>query len=259
MNDLRKTKAQLAAEVAHLRSRVAALETAEAARQRAEAALHQSEASLRALLDAVDDSMMLIEPDGTVVAANATTAARLSTTPTTMLGHSVYDFVPAEVVAHRRQYVAQTVATGQPARFIDERRNRSIDNSIYPIKDERGQVVRLAIFGRDITVHTQTETALRQAVVKYQMLFNNFPLGITISDRTGRILETNQVAEALLGVPQAEHTAAPHRGRRVATGAARRDADAARRICQRARAQRESPYRKRRDGYCQRPDRDHLA
>lgn len=206
MNDLRKTKAQLATEVALLRSRVVELETAEAARQRAEDALHQSEASLRALLNAVDDSMMLLEPDGTVVAANAVTAERLDTDPTTMIGRNIYDFLPAEVMAHRRQYVAQTIATGEPARFIDERRTRTMDNSINPIKDELGRVVRLAIFGRDITVHTQTETALRQAVVKYQMLFNNFPLGITISDRTGRIIETNQVAEVLLGVPQSEHT-----------------------------------------------------
>jgi PAS domain S-box-containing protein len=48
-------------------------------------------------------------------------------------------------------------------------------------------------------------TALRISVEKYRILFESFPLGITISDPTGKILETNQEAERLLGVPRAEH------------------------------------------------------
>ena len=46
---------------------------------------------------------------------------------------------------------------------------------------------------------------LRSEAVKYRTLFNAFPNGITVSDAQGNILESNAVAEQLLGVHKAEH------------------------------------------------------
>lgn len=40
---------------------------------------------------------------------------------------------------------------------------------------------------------------------KYQALFNSFPLGITVSDKEGNVVETNAAAEKLLGVSKKEH------------------------------------------------------
>jgi len=46
---------------------------------------------------------------------------------------------------------------------------------------------------------------LRSESVKYRTFFHSFPHGISIADARGDILETNRVAEALLGVPMDEH------------------------------------------------------
>ncbi len=46
---------------------------------------------------------------------------------------------------------------------------------------------------------------LHIALTKYQTLFDSFPLGITVSDATGQILEANPVAMTLLGVSRDEH------------------------------------------------------
>jgi len=64
----------------------------------------------------------------------------------------------------------------------------------------------LLTMAQDITEHKQAEEALRVALAKYQTLFDSFPLGITVSDEAGNILETNPMAGQLLGVPQEEHT-----------------------------------------------------
>lgn len=56
----------------------------------------------------------------------------------------------------------------------------------------------------DITGRKQDEETLQVALAKYRTLFENFPLGITISDSKGNILETNQIAEALLGISREE-------------------------------------------------------
>lgn len=64
----------------------------------------------------------------------------------------------------------------------------------------------LLTMAQDISERKQAEEALRVTLAKYQTLFDSFPLGITVSDGTGKILETNRMAERLLGVPQEEHT-----------------------------------------------------
>jgi len=56
----------------------------------------------------------------------------------------------------------------------------------------------------DITKRKLSEEDLRVALSKYKTLFDCFPLGITVSDEIGNILETNPTAERLLSVPQDE-------------------------------------------------------
>ncbi len=51
------------------------------------------------------------------------------------------------------------------------------------------------------------QDALAETMVKYRTLFDDFPLGIIITDAAGRIVEANAASERLLGVPRAEHGA----------------------------------------------------
>ncbi len=53
----------------------------------------------------------------------------------------------------------------------------------------------------------QAETALRESEEKYRVLFNTFPLGITITDPSGNIVESNPRAAELLGIAKNEHEA----------------------------------------------------
>lgn len=52
----------------------------------------------------------------------------------------------------------------------------------------------------------RTEEALRVSLEKYRVLFESFPLGITITDDYGHILEVNRASERLLGLPVARHS-----------------------------------------------------
>ncbi|MBF0203561.1 MAG: response regulator [Desulfamplus sp.] len=47
--------------------------------------------------------------------------------------------------------------------------------------------------------------SLRQSEKKYRVLFESFPLGITITDHEGTILETNAMSEQLLNIFDSEH------------------------------------------------------
>jgi len=56
----------------------------------------------------------------------------------------------------------------------------------------------------DITERRNSEKAFTKAYEMYKVLFNVFPLGITVSDKTGKIIDSNRAAEAILGLSNAE-------------------------------------------------------
>ncbi|KAF0128410.1 MAG: NarL family signal transduction histidine kinase [Bacteroidetes bacterium] len=56
----------------------------------------------------------------------------------------------------------------------------------------------------NITNRKKTENDLSTILTKYKVLFEILPIGITISDASGNIVETNQIAETLLGISHEE-------------------------------------------------------
>jgi len=57
----------------------------------------------------------------------------------------------------------------------------------------------------DISERKKAEDSLRQNLAKYQTLVDSFPIAITISDKDGNIIETNEKALQLLGLSREEH------------------------------------------------------
>lgn len=57
----------------------------------------------------------------------------------------------------------------------------------------------------DITERKKAEDDLKKNLAKYQVLINTFPIAVTISDKAGNIVETNEKALELLGLSRDEH------------------------------------------------------
>jgi diguanylate cyclase (GGDEF)-like protein/PAS domain S-box-containing protein len=138
-------------------------------RKRDEQALAEGRETARALINAPRDTALLVDTTGTIIALNRTANQRLRELAATRLGHEprdlvglcVFDLFHPDVAATRKARNDEVVATGRPARFIDQRNGNWYDNTIYPMKGSDGKVVRLAVYSRDITEIKRAEEEIR--------------------------------------------------------------------------------------------------
>lgn len=138
-------------------------------RMRAEQALRESEETARALLNAPTDGAVLVDREGTILAMNATAerrfnehAAKQGLSDLSFIGTCVYDLFPPDLRDQRRARNDDVFTTGERSHYEDERDGTWTDVTIDPIHDAEGNVVRLAIFSRDITDRKRDEAALKK-------------------------------------------------------------------------------------------------
>ncbi|MEJ5311354.1 MAG: PAS domain S-box protein [Anaerolineae bacterium] len=111
-----------------------------------------------------------------------------------------------------RLAIEDTLTTGQSHRGIEYRATleragvrRDVVLLGATARIESGESHRVLLCLEDVTASKQAEEALRVSLEKYRVLFEAFPLGITISDAQGHIVEANRASEHLLGLPTTEH------------------------------------------------------
>lgn len=139
------------------------------ARKLAEEALRESNEVAQAILNASTESVFLMDLDGKVIAANQTTAKRLGATVADLIGANIYDFIPAQTGKNRKKQIGEVISNRKPIIFEDERLGMWLENSIYPIIDNDGEIRRVAVYGRDITERKHAEQALHDSQLRMEM------------------------------------------------------------------------------------------
>ncbi len=182
-------------------------------RKQAEEALREKEETLRVLINAPTETAMLVDLEGAVLAINEVAAQRFGKSVDELVGLSIYDYLPPDLVESRKAQGDKVVRSGKPIRFQDKRAGKYFDNNTYPVLDVEGKVTAVAIYARDITETKQAEEALRASEARYRSLItemlNGFALHEIICDETGkpndyRFLEVNPAFEKMTGFSAAE-------------------------------------------------------
>ena len=150
------------------------------ARLQAEHALRESEETARALLNAPTDGAVLVDREGIILAFNETAERRFrehaegqGVEARAFAGRCVFDLFAPELREQRKARNDEVFENGQRRHFEDERNGVWTDVTIDPIFDSEGNVVRLAIFSRDITDRKRDEAALRKRSLELEAL-NSF-------------------------------------------------------------------------------------
>jgi diguanylate cyclase (GGDEF)-like protein/PAS domain S-box-containing protein len=179
------------------------------ARVEAERLLRDSEETARALLNAPTDGAVLVDREGAILAMNETAerrfgehAAKQGVEPRDFIGTCVFDIFPPDLRSQRRARNEEVFQNGQRRHFEDERDGVWTDVTIDPIKDPRGNVMRLAIFSRDITDRKRDEAALRKRSRELQAL--NDYLEKTSAELERSQEELREASEQLADLLEAE-------------------------------------------------------
>ena len=173
-------------------------------RKRAEEALRQGEQTMKALINATDDFVVLMDPEGAVITTNAAWPKMLHLPSEEILGRDAFDLLPTHLQRSRRERFRTVVREKRAVRWVDESLGRHWDNSLYPVLDERGGVRSVAMFGREITERKEAEEALRQSEQRLALHMKHTPLGVIEWNLDFNVTEWNPAAETIFGYTAGE-------------------------------------------------------
>jgi len=149
---------------------------------------------------------LLLEPDGTILAANETLAERLGLPLSQLQGRCLFDLFPPGVAEFRRSVAEESARTGTSRSYQDVSRSGHIlDVLVQPVLGAGGAVAALAVFVSDITGQWKTAnerlrlaTAVEQAAEAVVLIENDWTIGYV-----------NQAFEDMTGYSQSEVSGKP--------------------------------------------------
>jgi len=179
-----------------------------AERKRTEEALRQSEEKFRRLVEDMNDGYCVLQ-GARVVFANARSAEMFGYTVDEVIGKTVQELLPPELVSElsrvsARRQRGETVPSQYETRLVaKDGRTRPVEFGTRVI-DYAGKPA-LSVVIRDITERKQAEEALRESEHNYKTLFESMIDGMVVIDaETMRIVLANGTAAKMYGFDSAE-------------------------------------------------------
>ena len=154
--------------------------------------LIQRERMVTALLNAIQESVILVDKNGIVLFANQVCAERLGVTTLELVGKLSFDFLPGEVAKRRKDWLNLVIKNKKHFTAEDKRGDHYFSLSAYPVLDEAGEVQSVALYAVDITKRKESEASLKWDVTMNSLLAD-------ISDKIlNRILSMEDIAFSIL-------------------------------------------------------------
>jgi len=139
-------------------------------RKRIEEALRQSEEKYRTILDEMGEGYYEIDASGNLVFLNEAEARLYGYTREEMLGMNYKVFTPRELWRSQVAAYTDVFRTGAPKRLHPitaikkDKTNIFLEDSIFPIRNEKGEIMGLRGIARDVTERKKSEEELKKAL-----------------------------------------------------------------------------------------------
>jgi PAS domain S-box-containing protein len=138
-------------------------------RMKIETELRKKEKISRVFLDATIDKVILLDAEGVVLDANEAMVTRLKISKEQIIGKNIFNIlldqnnVDFDSIDVRRNKLREVVREAKTVSLIEQTPTEWFETLFYPVIDEAGKVVNVAVFGKNITQQKQIEQTLRKA------------------------------------------------------------------------------------------------
>ena len=171
--------------------------------------LQEARNLLQSIFDNVPAVLYLRELDGRIITVNKWGAAIMGAeNPASIVGLSTQVFDTPEQTALAVRLQAELLATGRPVTQEYHRKVEGRDvivlNSIFPVRDKDGKIVRIGGFASDVTELYQARHELNEARNLLQTIFDNVPAELYLRGLDGQYLMANKWALEFYGLTAAD-------------------------------------------------------
>ncbi|MFO7896843.1 MAG: PAS domain-containing protein [Candidatus Cloacimonadales bacterium] len=158
-------------------------------------ALKKSDATTNALLNVSSDLAMVTDINGKILYANNSLSEFLQRPIYKLINRRCSEILDQQLFAQRNSYIERAFSKGEEVSFIDNYQARVYDNRIYPVLDRSGQVIRVALYSRDVT----EDHVARARNIQLLKALETMQLGVTILDMDGKIRYCNKAEAQMHG------------------------------------------------------------
>jgi PAS domain S-box-containing protein len=161
-------------------------------------AVRKSRSAARGLLDATQETLLLLDGEGIVLAANKTSAQRIQMSPDEMVGRSIFEILPAESRESIKAHFDLVMKQGSPVEVEEIHDGVNFDSIYYPVVDKTDALIGVAVFAQDVTRRKQAEEALRESEERLKTILATANEGFWLIDNETRTVNVNDAMCALL-------------------------------------------------------------
>ncbi len=179
-------------------------------RRKTEEALRGSAIYTRSLLEASLDPFVTISPEGKIIDVNRATEDAAGLSRENLIGSDFADYFtdPDRARAGYQLVLEQDSVRDYPLsiRHVSGQTIDVLYNAVI-YRNETGEVQGVFAAARDVTERRRAEEALQISEGRLKAIFDIAPIGISITDEKGRIVDRNITSKALLAINRVEHLA----------------------------------------------------
>jgi PAS domain S-box-containing protein len=174
----------------------------------AQRALRESEDKYRLFTETSPDMIYFIDPEGYIRFVNRRATEGLMKKAEDIVGRHLNDIFPPETARNYFNAIRHIVETGKPAENeIVEKLpfgTHWIEARLSPLFDTGNTVQGVFGISHDITDRKKAQIALEENEERYRSLFRLSPIGISLTDIAGNILEINESLLDMFGYTRDE-------------------------------------------------------
>jgi PAS domain S-box-containing protein len=154
--------------------------------------------NLKTLLNAPDETVMIVDREGRIVDINETGAQCQGKSSYELIGVYAADLSSSPPLFGDK--MMKVFETGHLMHFDSPSKEIWLDIWMYPIRESSGTVSRVAVLSRDITELRKTEEALQKFRMRLSQFIDFLPDATFAIDTEGKVIVWNRAMEELTGI-----------------------------------------------------------